>query len=68
MTALFPLTRALCTLQLEGSSLVESINNKFTATMTNSVRWREADGGGGGDTGFALPAMDCLYGQASIVT
>ena len=30
-------------MQLEGSRLVESINNKFTATMTNAVRWREAD-------------------------
>lgn len=30
-------------MQLEGSSLVESINNKFTATMTNAIRWRESD-------------------------
>lgn len=46
-----PANVALCVMQLEGSSLVESINNKFTATMTNSVRWREADGGAGGDGG-----------------
>ena len=35
--------------QLEGSSLVESINNKFSATMTNAVRWRDAAGGGAGN-------------------
>ncbi len=27
--------------QLEGSSFVEGINEKFDATMTNIVRWRE---------------------------
>ena len=28
--------------QLEGSSMVRSINDRFTATMTNNVRWQDA--------------------------
>jgi hypothetical protein len=31
--------------QIRGSALVEDINQKFTARMTNQVRWREATGG-----------------------
>lgn len=30
-----------CILQLQGSGFVEGINDRFDATMTNIVRWRE---------------------------
>jgi hypothetical protein len=29
-------------LQLQGSNAVRAVNDKFTATMTNEVRWRDA--------------------------
>lgn len=30
-------------LQLEGSRSVRAVNDKFAATMTNQVRWRDAE-------------------------
>lgn len=43
-------TATLAPLQLRGSKSVEQANDKFTATMTNVVRWREAaEGGSSGD-------------------
>ena len=32
--------------QLQGSRVVESINDRFTATMTNVVRWQTAEEAG----------------------
>eukprot|EP00887_Chlorella_sp_A99_P000316 scaffold13.g316.t1 len=40
-------TVKLLSTKLQGSKVVEAANDRFTATMTNVVRWREAEAGGG---------------------
>ena len=39
-------TVKLLSTELQGSKAVEEANKKFTAKMTNSVRWQEGENGG----------------------
>lgn len=50
-------TISLLSCKLQGSPLVQSINDKFSATMTNVVRWRDA--------GASASAATGLYGASA---
>lgn len=65
--ALLTLLHRCASLQLRGSKSVEAANDKFTATMTNVVRWQEAESGGSGKeicSDTSLQVLACCWEAA----